>query len=238
MSLIFLNKLDRNVDKQRFEKEVRDICSDPLVRVKNPNWLMLVFNAESNMKFPSVNKIGAVGYIQITKSTARDIGTTVEELANLTPIEYLYYVRKYLRMRVNQYSSPNSAYELYALIHYPVAFQKSENYVLYRKGSDAYSGNSSLDYNRDGAVTVKEMNQFFDKRLPILYDKELLFTPEDPKRVYVENVELKYILSGVVFAAIAMLVAFWYFNQKRIQKLIKSYVFTRKKERIPLRFGR
>ncbi|KAL6953737.1 hypothetical protein U1Q18_050182 [Sarracenia purpurea var. burkii] len=197
MSLICLNKLGWNVDKVAFEKEVRDICSDPLIRIKNPNWLTLVFNAESSMKFPNVNRIGAVGYIQITKSTAKDLQTTVEHLKTLSPLEYLYYVRKYLRMRVKQYGAPDSAYELYALVHYPVAFKKAENYVLYRKGSDAYSGNSALDYNADGAVTVKEMNQFFDKRLPLLYDKELLFTPEDSSRIYLADIELKYILAAI-----------------------------------------
>ena len=60
MSLICLNKLGWNVDKVAFEKEVRDICSDPLIRIKNPNWLTLVFNAESSMKFPNVNKIGRI----------------------------------------------------------------------------------------------------------------------------------------------------------------------------------
>ncbi|MDI9880903.1 transglycosylase SLT domain-containing protein [Flectobacillus longus] len=235
MSLICLNKLGWNVDKVAFEKEVRDICSDPLIRIKNPNWLTLVFNAESSMKFPNVNRIGAVGYIQITKSTAKDLQTTVEHLKTLSPIEYLYYVRKYLRMRVKQYGAPDSAYELYALVHYPVAFKKAENYVLYRRGSDAYSGNSALDYNADGAVTVKEMNQFFDKRLPLLYDKELLFTPEDSSRIYLANIELKYILAGLFFG-LAMLVGIvYYFKKNQITKYLKNHVLFRKKEkRLPI----
>jgi len=134
-------------------------------------------NAESNMQLVS-NSIGAYGFIQFTKSTAIDFGTTVEKLKAGTWQNYLEYVRKYLARRVQQYDIPRSAYEVYALIHFPVAFRCSPDYVLYSRGSDAYAGNAGLDYNKDGKVQWSEVMQFLESKCPILYDKTQLLKPE------------------------------------------------------------
>lgn len=181
--LVFLNKIPKSINQAEFEKVVRDICANPKIRISNPNWLMICMNAESNMKLVT-NGIGAYGFIQFTKSTAIDFGTTVEELKAGTWQNYMEYVRKYLTQRVKQYGSPQSAYDLYALIHFPVAFQKSGNYILYSAGSDAYKGNAGLDYNKDGKVQFSEVMKFLDSKCPTFYDKSQLLKPESVTQNY------------------------------------------------------
>ncbi len=220
MALICLNKLNASIDQKRFEQVVRAICLK--CNITNPNWLMLCFNAESNMRYPSINRIGAVGFIQITPSTAQDLGTSAKALAALDPIAYLAFVKKYLQMRIKQYGTPQNAYELYTLIHYPAAFQKASSYILYRKGSKAYQENP-LDYNTDGLVTLSEMYAFFDKRLPILYDKEQLFLPENPRKIYWGNIELAYLLYGLLTALLLGLISLWIFKQKQVNAFFQKY---------------
>ncbi|PWK27021.1 hypothetical protein LV89_01833 [Arcicella aurantiaca] len=177
--LVFLSKLPTNINQTEFEKVVRSICADSRIKIANPNWLMICMNAESNMQLVT-NGIGAYGFIQITKKTAReDLGTTTDALRAGTWQNYMKYVRQYLINRVKENGIPKNAYDLYALIHFPVAFEKSGGYVLYSAGSAAYKGNSGLDYNKDGKVQWSEVMAFLDSKCPILYDKTQLMKAED-----------------------------------------------------------
>jgi hypothetical protein len=171
MSLIY-SELIKGADSELFQNEVRLICkslgwTDP----QAPNWLMIVFKAESNFIFPNVNKIGAVGYIQIIPSTAKALGTTTQNLAKLTPLQYLVWVRKYFEQsNIKKLGQPRNVYDVYFMVHYPVATGKSDSYVLYRKGSAAYTYNSGLDVDKDGLVTVANVKKWFDRFIPSNYD--------------------------------------------------------------------
>lgn len=207
--LTYLSKIPSSINQADFEKVVRSICADPKIRIANPNWLMICMNAESNMKLVT-NGIGAYGFIQFTKSTAIDLGTTVDKLKDGTWQNYMEYVRKYLQQRVKERGVPQSAYELYALIHFPVAFQKSGSYVLYSVGSDAYTGNKNLDYNKDGKVQWSEVMKFLDSKCPILYNKTQLMKPENlTQNYYYVNysmVEVGIIAGTVAVVTIVLLV--------------------------------
>jgi hypothetical protein len=171
MNLIY-SELIKGADSETFQNEIRLICkslgwNDP----QAPNWLMICFKAESNFIFPNVNSIGAVGYIQIIPSTAKALGTTTQYLAKLTPLQYLVYVRKYFEQsNIKKLGQPRSVYDVYFMIHYPVATGKSDSYVLYRKGSAAYANNSALDVDKDGLVTVANVKKWFNKFVPYGYD--------------------------------------------------------------------
>lgn len=220
--LTYLSRIPSNINQVEFEKVVRSICADPKIQIANPNWLMICMNAESNMKLVT-NGIGAYGFIQITNKTAReDLGTTNDALRNGTWQNYMEYVRKYLQNRVRENGIPKSAYELYALIHFPVAFQKSGNYVLYSRGSSAYSGNSNLDYNKDGKVQWSEIMKFLESKCPPLYDKTQLLKPENlTNNYYYVNysmVEVGIITATVLVVGLIVLVKS---PHKLIQKLKK-----------------
>jgi hypothetical protein len=203
--LVFLSKLDKSIDQAEFEAVVRKICKQ--VGIKNPNWLMICMYAESAMKLVT-NAIGAYGFIQITKSTAiNDLKISPESLKKLSWQGYMEQVEKYLQNRIKEKKGvvPNSAYELYSLIHYPVSYQKPDTYILYSKGSDAYTGNKNLDYNKDGKVTMLEIKKFLDSKCPAFYDKAQLLKAEDSTvNFYYANYAIAEVL--IAFAITTILV--------------------------------
>jgi hypothetical protein len=209
--LLYLNKIPKEISQKEFEREVRSICDDKEIRIANPNWLMLCMWAESNLKLIT-NGIGAYGFIQITKSTAeKDLGIFMEDLQSLDWKGYMSYVRQYLKNRVKENGIAENAYELYALIHYPVAYKKTDSYILYVRGSKAYSGNSALDFNKDGKVTWAEVKSFLDSKTPAFYDKSQLLKPEvKAQNYYYANYKISEISVAIILVIVVMLIGWWW----------------------------
>ena len=95
----------------------------------------------------------ATGLIQFLESTAEGLGTTTSELAAMSREEQMKFVEAYLKPYKNRIKNFG---DLYMAIHYPRGIGKDDNYVLYRRGSDAYDANKSLDISKDGTVTRRE----------------------------------------------------------------------------------
>jgi hypothetical protein len=96
---------------------------------------------------------GATGLIQFMPSTATGLGTSIPALLQMTAIEQLDYVQKYLtpfkgRMR--------SLSDVYMTILFPVAVGRPDSYVLFAAPSIAYTQNAGLDVNGDREVTKGE----------------------------------------------------------------------------------
>lgn len=172
MSLVYINKVPASL-RNAFESEVRAICSD--LKIKNPDWLMVVIQAESNFvasaKSPNST---AVGLIQFIESTANSLGTTTAEIAKMNHVEQLRYVRAYLTNTIRAKGIPKDGYQLYFMIHYPRAVNLSDTTIIYQKPSGAYNGNSGLDYNKDGAVQVQEVKKYLNSKVPFPYTSSLL----------------------------------------------------------------
>ena len=95
----------------------------------------------------------ATGLIQFLESTAEGLGTTTAELAAMSREEQMKFVEAYLKPYKNRIKNFG---DLYMAIHYPRGIGKDDDYVLYRRGSDAYNANKSLDVSKDGTVTRRE----------------------------------------------------------------------------------
>ena len=95
----------------------------------------------------------ATGLIQFLEKTAKGLGTTTSELAAMSREEQMKFVEAYLKPYKNRIKNFG---DLYMAIHYPRGIGKDDDYVLYRRGSDAYSANKSLDVSGDGTVTRRE----------------------------------------------------------------------------------
>jgi hypothetical protein len=95
----------------------------------------------------------ATGLIQFLEKTAKGLGTTTTELAAMSREEQMKFVEAYLKPYKNRI---NNFGDLYMAIHYPRGIGKDDDYVLYRRGSDAYDANKSLDISKDGTVTRRE----------------------------------------------------------------------------------
>lgn len=123
----------------------------------DPDWLMACMHFESAGTFsPSVrNKYsGATGLIQFMPKTAIRLGTTTDELAAMSAVDQLEYVRRYFLPYKGRLKSLE---DLYMAILWPRAIGKPVDAGVPRSAHPtAYEQNKGLDLNRDGTITKAE----------------------------------------------------------------------------------
>lgn len=139
-----------------FLNEVTRVSTDLNV---SPNDLLAVIDFETAGSFSPSQKSGtssATGLIQFLKSTAEGLGTSTEALSSMTRAEQMKYVEKYLKPYKGRIKNQG---DLYMAVHWPRAVGKSDDYVMYREGSNNYKANKGLDVNKDGTVTRAETLQ-------------------------------------------------------------------------------
>jgi len=116
-------------------------------------WAMNAMAFETGRTFaPDIrNKIsGFTGLIQFGPTQASELGTTLPALAEMTAVEQLDYVFKYL----GRYASRvNSQSDLYMTILWPAAAGKADSTTLWTSPSIQYRQNSGLDPQGLGYVT-------------------------------------------------------------------------------------
>lgn len=123
----------------------------------NPNYLMAAMAFETGGSFDPAQKnfagSGATGLIQFMPKTAEGLGTSTADLANMSAIEQLDYVKAYFMPYTGKL---NTLEDLYMAILWPRAIGQPNSYVLWSQGTKAYELNSGLDSNRDRSVTKGE----------------------------------------------------------------------------------
>lgn len=135
----------------------------------SPSWLMAVMYFESAKTFsPSVSNpyTNATGLIQFMPNTAIELGTTVNALAKMTAVEQLEYVYKYY---VRYRSKLKSYVDLYLITFFPIAAGKPANYILQTSSLPASliaSQNPVFDLNKDGQITVAEIQEVMLSKIP------------------------------------------------------------------------
>ena len=143
-------------DNPDFKEEVNRLGTKYNV---NPMALMAIMDFETGGSFDpaELNQAGsgAIGLIQFLPKTARSLGTTNAELAQMSKIEQLVYVEKYFDQFGYRLSGGNVD-DIYMAVLWPKAIGKPEGYVLFRRGTKAYGQNSGLDHNEDGTITKYE----------------------------------------------------------------------------------
>lgn len=133
----------------------------------DPNALMLVMFKESRINPKAVNAIsGASGLIQFMPSTAISLGTTTTQLRLMSNVNQLDFVEKYL----NQWKGKmKSAIDVYFAVFFPAAIGKAANTVLQTSNLSAgliASQNTGIDANKDGKITVQEVQDWFFRGVP------------------------------------------------------------------------
>ena len=158
-------------DIKAFENKVNDISYALGV---DPSWLMAVMHSESGFDAAVANYkgSGATGLIQFMPSTAKWLNTSVERLRNMNHIEQMDYVLAYLQAIKNKYGSFDSLTDLYLAVLYPTSLKEDYCYTLYANPSVSYKMNKGLDFNRDGRVTVSDIDKRLKKRYPDAYIAE------------------------------------------------------------------
>lgn len=121
--------------------------------------LLKAIQFETAGSFDPAQKSGtsnAVGLIQFMPNTAKGLGTTTEKLAKMPRAKQMKYVEKHLSMFLTDPDKEYDFGDLYMAIHWPAGVGKSNDYVMYEKGSKQYRANKGLDLDKNGKVTKGE----------------------------------------------------------------------------------
>ncbi|MEO6589341.1 MAG: peptidoglycan-binding protein, partial [Pyrinomonadaceae bacterium] len=105
------------------------------------------------------NKIKATGLIQFLIPTAKGLGTTVDELKNMTSVKQLEFVEKYFKGFKGKVGTLEAVYT--AILS---GSPKKPDDVLFKIGTPAYKMNP-LDWNQDGKITAAEATTIVGARL-------------------------------------------------------------------------
>ncbi|MFK7903722.1 MAG: transglycosylase SLT domain-containing protein [Chitinophagales bacterium] len=168
-SLYLLDQAEKFVyNPDTFEEKVREVSEDLKIA---PEWLMAVMHAESRFDASVSNHkgSGATGLIQWMPATAKDFNVTVDKLRNMNHIEQLDFVYKYLDAKRKKHRQYESLTDLYLSILYPRALDEEYCFSLYSNPSTAYKMNSGLDEDKDGRVTVQDIDKFVKRIYPTAY---------------------------------------------------------------------
>jgi peptidoglycan hydrolase-like protein with peptidoglycan-binding domain len=120
-----------------------------------PEYILSVMSFETGGTFDPAkrNGIGATGLIQFLTSTAEGLGTSTDQLAEMTSTAQLRFVEKYFDQP--QFRGRLGSLEgLYTAVLSGRARQNSSD-VLFTRGTRAYEQNP-LDWNNDGRITAGE----------------------------------------------------------------------------------
>lgn len=119
--------------------------------------LLSVMAYESGIDPSKVNKkSGATGLIQFMPKTAKDLGTTTEELGKMSRVQQMKYVEKYFDLPGNKLKPGSSAGEIYSKVFLPA---RSGSEILTKRGEDYYESNKGLDVGNKGYITKSDLQQ-------------------------------------------------------------------------------
>lgn len=164
MALLFEDKIPSKVDKEVFTEKVKEV-SDSLEI--DPNWLMAVMQMESGLDPQAVNPYSdATGLIQFMPKTAQDLGTSIDELRDMSAIEQLDYVKKYLQ----PYSHKMLKFrDVYMAVFFPAAMSSPPYETIKtdkKSASKVAQQNKVFDINKDNKITVGEFEKAILEKIP------------------------------------------------------------------------
>ncbi|GAA5154448.1 hypothetical protein GCM10023340_38010 [Nocardioides marinquilinus] len=128
-----------------------------------PEHIMAAMSFETGGSFASDvrnPRSSATGLIQFMDSTARGLGTTTDQLAQMTPVQQLDYVERYFEPYRGRLGDLESVYTSIL-----AGSPHSGDDALFTQGDRAYGPNRELDVNRNGVITAAEATQHVRSRM-------------------------------------------------------------------------
>ena len=171
----YLRKIPVNI-RANFAAELNKVAS---FLQTDPLFLLQVMHAETagtmrtDIQNPTTR---ATGLIQFMPSTARSLGTTVEDLRNMNHVEQLKYVRAYFaphRGKLKTYQ------DIYFATFFPRAIGRPDSWVLQTKNVSAGTiarQNPAVNINKDGQITVGEFREYLRRAVPAGL-RNVIFSP-------------------------------------------------------------
>lgn len=174
-SLYLLDEAGRFIpETDRFEQKVEQVGEELGVPAE---WLMAVMYSESRFN-PGVSNArgsGAVGLIQFMVPTVKELNVRMgtkyymKDILAMTAVEQMELVAEYFHTTKERYGEYKSLTDLYLAVLYPKARGQDYCYALYAKPTQAYLMNSGLDENKDGRVTVSDIDKRMQRLFPTAY---------------------------------------------------------------------
>jgi len=161
-------------EREPFETGVKGLAHNLNIPAE---WLMAVMYMESRFN-PAIRNhkgSGAVGLIQFMVPTVKELNLRLgkklymEDIERMSAHEQLELVQGYLETVRERYGEFHSLTDLYLAILYPKAINRSMEYKLFSKPSKRYRQNSGLDGNRDGIVSVQDIDNRMKRMFPTAY---------------------------------------------------------------------
>ena len=137
-----------------------DAFKNKLVQVSNalginPDWLATVISFESKFAPDARNSYSkATGLIQFMPSTAKSLGTTIDDLKVMSDVNQLDYVYRYFKDIVGR--PMRNLDDVYLAVFMPSQMGKSSSSVVAERGSKVYEQNP-FDRDNKGYFTVGDI---------------------------------------------------------------------------------
>lgn len=125
---------------------------------------------ESGFKPDARNpKSNATGLIQFMPNTAKGLGTSVDQLRNMSAIEQLDYVYEFYNKKRGLLKYLKNPEDGYLLVFYPYALSQNDDFVLGSEVSPQRvnliaNQNKIFDTNNDNQITKREVLNFIRKK--------------------------------------------------------------------------
>lgn len=138
-----------------------DAFKNKLVQISNalginPDWLATVISFESKFAPDARNAFSnATGLIQFMPSTARSLGTTIDNLKVMSDVDQLDYVYRYFKDIVGR--PMRNLDDVYLAVFMPKYMGKGSSTVAASAGSKEYEQNSGFDREGKGYFTVGDI---------------------------------------------------------------------------------
>lgn len=130
----------------------------------NPSYIAAVMAIETGRTFsPSIQNpyTKATGLIQFMPETAKAFGTSIGELARMSAVQQLEYVKRFFRPYVSRIRTDVPG-DYYLAVFWPAYIGRSPDTVIASRGDTVYAQNSGLDRNGDGLITVGDVTGTVD----------------------------------------------------------------------------
>lgn len=102
------------------------------------------------------SKTKATGLIQFTEATAKQLGTTVDDLIKMSRFQQAQYVQKFFDL-VNKTAVAFG--DVYLMTFSPSAVGKPNEYVIYAPGTAGWKENPGLRESPEGPITAGRVRQ-------------------------------------------------------------------------------
>lgn len=134
-----------------------------------PSWVLLVLDSESGLNPAALNSLGYAGLNQISSTFLRSKGIDPNDYVTwpasrqLTQVVLPFISAQVAFLKPQTVSTPGVLYGLNFLPGRVKSNGTSENSVLTQSPEAYYTANKGLDFNKDGSITIGDLDAFLYK---------------------------------------------------------------------------